>query len=291
MRYTWFISGCQACGLVFTNPPPSQQEIDSYYVGDGEWAAEKLRPKNWAESQTRPLKPSQLSIVNTIDQAVPKTGTRRVLDFGCGRGHVLRGLKERGWETSGIDPMTAHLLQSYGHTMLETMPDEPMFDAAVMNHVLEHCVDPLEVLRGASRCLKPSGYIYVGTPTLDRLQEHGKDTYCINHKFHLSAFTQQSMTNLLALAGFRIVGVCPTGLSQRLALLAQRDDTARTLMAPLQDAQRELQAHRADKMPLGNLLPIRIHAFLGNITMLARQTARRLLRPVLSRMRYASALR
>ena len=256
-KHVWFISGCEACGLVFANPPPPQEVIDGHYVEDGDWAAQKLKPSSWVKRQQRPLKARHLAIVDILDRVTKSDQSRRVLDFGCGPGQVLRGLKEQGWETYGIDPMSAHLLGEYGHTMLDEMPAVPMFDAIVMNHVLEHLQDPLGVLSQAGACIRSGGHIYVGTPTLDRLHEHGKHAYCINRKFHLSAFTKRSMTSLLAKAGFQVIDVCDSGAPQRIALLARQSDATDSVQLPLQDAERELCS--------GKLLPIRFAAGAANL--------------------------
>lgn len=269
-KHVWFISGCNKCGLVFANPPPPQQEIDGHYVGDGDWASEKLEPLSWARSQTRPLKPGHAAIVNMLDCVTESNCPRRVLDFGCGRGQVLRGFRQRGWETYGVDPATGHLLGDYGHTMLDQMPAEPMFDAIVMNHVLEHVPDPLDVLCQAAACIRSQGHIYVGTPSLDRLQQHGKHAYCINRHFHISAFTVRSMSSLLARAGFRVVRVCEPELPQRLALLAQRSTTAPVAKRPLRDARRALRGH--------SVLPIRIAAGITNLHAAHWRATRKMIR-------------
>src|SRR5687768_9016960 len=38
---TGFVSGCDDCGLVFSNPQPTADEQDRFYSPDGEWGARR----------------------------------------------------------------------------------------------------------------------------------------------------------------------------------------------------------------------------------------------------------
>lgn len=95
---------------------------------------------------------------------------RRVLEVGCGEGHVARRIGRRGVEVFGIDPVAAHVaearrrgggpryLRARGQAI--ALADDAV-DTAVMCLVLEH-LDPFEpVLAEVARVLEPNGRLLV----------------------------------------------------------------------------------------------------------------------------------
>lgn len=98
--------------------------------------------------------------------------TARVLDVGCGRGELLKGLSERGIACSGVDfdETCVAIASQWGDTRqssIEALPDHfgpDSFDLVVLSHVLEHTHDPgaaIAVLRGITR-----RYIALAVPNL-----------------------------------------------------------------------------------------------------------------------------
>jgi SAM-dependent methyltransferase len=87
----------------------------------------------------------------------------RILDFGCGRGEVVRMLRESGYDAFGCDPEadwvpgTPNLLTMSMSPYRLPFPDGS-FDVVVSNTVLEHVLNKEESLREIARVLKPGGY-------------------------------------------------------------------------------------------------------------------------------------
>jgi SAM-dependent methyltransferase len=261
-RTTSFISGCPTCGLVFVNPPPSSEEIGTKYAPDGEWETKLTkRSHRIKEPDTTTFDKNRVTFETEAHRLREQYGLRRVLDFGCGNGEVLDHFKKTGWETTGLDPATASGITD--HAMINTLPDEPTFDLIIFKHVLEHIINPLTTLRQARRCLNENGYIYVQGPTLDRLPEHGKKRYCVNERFHITAYTRRSLTNQLALAGFVLDREIPHPRLYRMSLLGRAAASPLPINDPLRDARRELRnyAVRQEGWLRGNL-PARLRLFL-----------------------------
>jgi SAM-dependent methyltransferase len=235
------VSGCESCGLVFVNPPPSADELDAYYRPGGAWDRKlKHRERVLAKKlerlkgQPRRSKTSMITVANALRE---QTGACRVLDFGCGAGDILDKLQEQGWETAGIDPISADTITR--HRMLEAMPATPSYDVVIMKHVLEHIPDPLAVLRAARAAVFDKGHLLVAVPTLDGMLEHGKRGYCINRMQHVTAYTERSLRNLMALAGFAVVERLQNSRTYRMSFLAQATDKPELVQDPLRDARRE----------------------------------------------------
>jgi SAM-dependent methyltransferase len=239
-RHTGFVSGCDDCGLVFSNPLPTADELRDFYSHAGAWragrdeagAAEDSGAANRGGSWSRPFSPieRELSVTN------PPAGAS-VLDFGCGTGKLLDALQACGWQTWGIEPAVDTPFRR--HRRLESVPGEPTFDLIVANHVLEHVTDPLALLRQFARASRPGGYLYVGVPRFDTLPIHRDYKYVINGRAHLIAYTWPCLQGLLGRAGWEPVALPPDRVAKgggrttcsRLQVIARRSDAPAVLPA------------------------------------------------------------
>jgi ubiquinone/menaquinone biosynthesis C-methylase UbiE len=107
-----------------------------------------------------------------IDKLLPLKAGDRVLEVGCGQGHLTTRLAERGVDVVGIDanPNAPEVSGSDRvlHMMAEDLSFENgEFDAVVSVHAIEH-IPPLdEALAEMARVLKPGGravFIYPAEP-------------------------------------------------------------------------------------------------------------------------------
>ncbi|HKD08163.1 MAG TPA: methyltransferase domain-containing protein [Bryobacteraceae bacterium] len=99
-----------------------------------------------------------------IDQLDPKPG-ERVLDLGCGTGHLTAQIAERGTEIIGIDSsasMIAQARQNYPKLRFQLADardftfDDP-FDAVFSNAVLHWVHEAGSVIGSIAKALKPGG--------------------------------------------------------------------------------------------------------------------------------------
>ena len=110
--------------------------------------------------------PRNLEIIR--DWVAPPPGTR-VLDVGCGKGHLVKALSELGVDAVGIDlnPNAADVavvprVQTMSATHLDF--DDASFDAVVSFHAIEHIPPVDEVLREMARVVKPGGKVLLVYP-------------------------------------------------------------------------------------------------------------------------------
>lgn len=100
----------------------------------------------------------------------------QVLDAGCGVGHVALYMASRGLRVTAIDVLDHHLakakrnvarsgalcslvsVQKMDYHHLETLPSES-HDGVYTMETLVHATDPLEVLKGFYRILRPGGHV------------------------------------------------------------------------------------------------------------------------------------
>jgi SAM-dependent methyltransferase len=281
------ISGCRDCGVLFVNPLPTPGQLERYYSEDGTWASRQAERVKAPVTASGPRRPDRL--MSALERYVPQIATSpgRVLDYGCGDGKFLNRLKARGWKTFGIEPSGDAAFRK--HQRLEAVPQDRTFDLAVLNHVLEHLLDPLDTLRQLAGSLRDGGLLFVSTPRLDTLPEHRDLKYCLSGHRHVMSFSETCLRGLLARAGFNsIVRVDAPELDEaftggkrlRLRLLAARSDVPAPLPPrPLAAARRALAGYAAaEQGAAGRLrrwLPARYRAALIEAKMNQRFQRRR----------------
>lgn len=108
--------------------------------------------------------------------ARPQRGLRW-LDIGCGRGELLRAVKER-WQpgelrgTDALDWLAEDLRGEVAFTLAPAEHSEGLqpADRVLLVEVIEHLEAPWQVLRAAADLVLPGGRIVVSTPNLGTLR-------------------------------------------------------------------------------------------------------------------------
>jgi 2-polyprenyl-3-methyl-5-hydroxy-6-metoxy-1,4-benzoquinol methylase len=157
---------------------------------------------------------------------VPR-GFRNALEVGCGKGGFGRTLRAAAPEARlvGIEAVPEQadytrraavfdeVLEGYFPDVLSDRPER--FDLVVYNDVLEHIVDPWEVLRRTHDFLAPGGQVLASIPNvqflpvvLDLLRARWDYVESgVMDRTHVRFFTRGSMLDMFEQAGYR-VDVC-----------------------------------------------------------------------------------
>jgi ubiquinone/menaquinone biosynthesis C-methylase UbiE len=109
-----------------------------------------------------------------IDRLLDLQPGDRVLEIGCGQGHLTKRLAERGIDITGIDanPNASHVSGSERvlYMRAEALQfDDGVFDSIVSVHAIEHIPDLKGAFAEMSRVLKPGGkalFIYPAEPIM-----------------------------------------------------------------------------------------------------------------------------
>jgi len=201
------VARCTICSLVRTLPQPSAGELVRYYPGG--YYGQGQRYNRLIQSLLNCLYGHRAARIERACGGHPG----RVLDVGCGPGHLLRALRQRGWQTLGTE-MTERSA-AYARNVLGldvrsrplqdlALPDAS-FDAVVVWHVLEHLHEPDRLAREISRILKAGGLLFLGVPNFGSLEARltGPGWFHLDVPRHLTHFTSESLRQLLTMNSLR----------------------------------------------------------------------------------------
>jgi len=175
--------------------PPSY----SQRLATGEYAAGH-NAQTWRNYARRDIQRGR-EIVRLLRQWKPLAG-KRVLDVGCGYGGMMICMAEQGADVVGveIDPERAAMgklrLQELGIVADCSEADicQPgmaeklgTFDVITCQDVLEHVMDPTEMIQTVSNLLKPGGIIYMQVPN-----KWGAQQLMADHHYSLTGITALS---------------------------------------------------------------------------------------------------
>lgn len=146
------------------------------------------------------------------------TPPRKILDVGCGTGVLAGILTDYGYDVTGIDISDSAIekchekgINAYVQDLSEPFSfKEREFDCILMSEVLEHIVDPIQVLRKLRAVLKPGGVMIITTPNsvffTRRLRYLiGKSSTETQNFSHLRFFSKKLLSSVVTAAGFQIV--------------------------------------------------------------------------------------
>ena len=152
-----------------------------------------------------------------ITRCRPQGG--RLLDFGCGTGHLLKRLSAT-FEAYGYDlsPVARHRCRATAPDAVvledwESLP-EASFDVIVSLHTLEHLPRPLPVVRGLATKLRPDGIFFFVVPNPGGLGRRlkGPQWFAYRDPTHCSLLSQGEWAMLVRKAGLVVDSVHGDGL-------------------------------------------------------------------------------
>lgn len=218
------------CGSVWLDPQPKPEAVrrahSSYYIHETEKSprglASRLLSALFRLAVRMLLRASGLTQEeqNTSDMHLAGLKPGRLLDLGCGDGEFGYRIKKRGWTVDGLDfdTVAAHLAEERHGLKVNICSVEEMaypddsFDAVTMNHVIEHLVDPLAVLRSVHRVLKPGGSFVVVTPNAESwgLRLFGRNWQALDPPRHIHILSLHALETTVRAAGFESVSAYST---------------------------------------------------------------------------------
>lgn len=210
---SYSIYRCRSCSLEQIWPRPTPEALQTlyehYYNFIRESGALYTRVRLWFLGS--PLYRVWLALDGDISfHGI--SGSGRLLDVGCNEGRGLVLYRKNGFAAEGLEvnPVAAAAARAKGFPVHEEelkdfSPDAP-FDVAVLSNVLEHALDPKEMLSHVHRILREGGEVWISCPNNRSFLRAFFGWAWINWHvpFHIAHFSFPTLARLLDESGFRI---------------------------------------------------------------------------------------
>lgn len=160
---------CSKCGLIrsgkvldeTSNRIFYEEYYRKIYLSSGEKPAKTLFENESKRGKT---------VLNLIKKYISPNEICSVAEVGCGAGGCLLPFKEAGMMVSGYD--YDHDYLEYGKSMglslyygdFYQLSENNHFDLILLNHVLEHFLDPIKEIKNLFPKVKTGKYMYVEVP-------------------------------------------------------------------------------------------------------------------------------
>ena len=216
LLYLFSVSGyrvvrCDDCGLLLTNPQPSDEELrrlygEDYFLSGHDEAG---------QSRIDLLKQASADLYLDLIERYRGLGDgNKLLEIGSGHGDLLVRAASRGWSVTGVE-YSAHACnvaegKLAGRSDSEVIcgeitdvPGEGLYDVCALSDVIEHVRNPRLFLERVHHLLKPGGVVLIATPSLDSWSARVlKNRWMELKGEHLFYFRSATLQTLLIDCGF-----------------------------------------------------------------------------------------
>jgi len=132
------------------------------------------------------------------------TRDQSVLDYGCGGGHFVRHLNDRGYRAVGFDEYTA----------AQRRPEllDATYDFVLCQDVIEHVPDPKALVAKFDELLRPGGTLALGTPNASAIDLTRPEDFvhALHLPFHRHILSKAALVSLGDPLGWSLVRYFPS---------------------------------------------------------------------------------
>lgn len=144
---------CQECRVIFTNPFPDKNDYEVMY------------PVEYQGEIFRDTKKKYFSLFERIKSIRPQTKT--ILDYGCGNAELICDARSFGFTPTGVE-YSPHFVEKLREnnpdidffTLVDFLEkDTVKYNVIILNNVLEHLINPNEILQKLKDKLQENGLL------------------------------------------------------------------------------------------------------------------------------------
>lgn len=194
------ILSCMDCGVAILSPELIESDLGKYY-------RESLAYSHISNYKKK--RENARSLLKILSKYIHKG--QALLDIGANTGDFVKEANILGLLAIGIEPnekfvsLARDMVIPVYESSIENFNSEKKFDVITIFDVLEHCNNPLSVLKKINALLKIGGIIAIEVPNLNSFLAK---KYRISWKFialeHLYYFTENNLAGILENLGFDI---------------------------------------------------------------------------------------
>lgn len=211
VKKTWQIARCPSCKLMAVENMPadlSPYYSEGYFTGDV-----TLDGYIDYDLDKEVTKKTYLDYLDVIGKYIQKQAQINMFEVGCATGFFMDLARQRGWETGGIDISEYAIKKARekglaaSATTLESYQSEKKFDVIVMQDLIEHVKDPVDVINRAKNLLAENGLLLFTTPDAGSLwaKVWNKKWHAFVPPQHLFYFSAKNLGSILEKNGFQVI--------------------------------------------------------------------------------------
>tara|TARA_Y100000590_G_scaffold470606_1_gene666836 strand:+ start:796 stop:1686 length:891 start_codon:yes stop_codon:yes gene_type:complete len=199
---------------------PTQEELNAYYAEKYYQEAKGSYEQTYDQDELEYIWLKIKQRAYLVKQLTGRT-EGSLLDLGCGEGFTLKHYADLGWQVQGIDFSKAGVKKQnpemrdyvYVGDIYETINryqnENRSYDVVYLTNVLEHVLDPIELLKNLKSIVTRGGILVVTVPNDGSdLQEYCFASSKISERFwivlpdHISYFTYESLQSITENTGW-----------------------------------------------------------------------------------------
>lgn len=196
---------CHGCGVVVADPLPSESDLHTVYSG--------LFDYNWY-SRVGLMKQLQAILRIRALRRHVGSGTKSLIEIGCGHGFFLKWAKRSGFAPIGVEISSGRYALSRADPSIpvlsleELVSQQQTYDVICLWHSLEHFREPVVLLGTIRSMLTPGGVLAIAIPNARSLTKRlrnlvGKDWIWDQEPYiHVWHFDPSNISRLLSRTRF-----------------------------------------------------------------------------------------
>jgi 2-polyprenyl-3-methyl-5-hydroxy-6-metoxy-1,4-benzoquinol methylase len=213
------LSKCTACGFVFADPVPHPDVLGLYRGMDDQ-----------PYQDTSTARRAQMRLLLDV-AAQYRPHARTLLDIGAGTGLMVSEARARGLDAHGVEPSrwcvdTAAAINKvdlFCGTVADVRNRLGHYDIVNLVDVIEHTIEPMQMLREAASLLSATGVLLIVTPDIGSATARLMRRWWWHHRVaHVGYFDRASMRRAVHEAGLVLEGDRPATWRFPASYLAER---------------------------------------------------------------------
>lgn len=203
---------------------PSKEELEEYYSKKYYQNEAGSYQKEYSKDELDYFKNKLKEDYFLVEKYSQSNVNKSLLDIGSGEGFTLKFYKDKNWNVVGLD-FSRHgcklqnpdciedvIVGDIYSKIDELIHQQKKYDLINMQHLLEHVIDPEELMNKIKKLLKKDGLVSITVPNdFSPIQNIALDRGKIRDKFwivvpdHLSYFNKEGLKKFLTANGFKIL--------------------------------------------------------------------------------------
>jgi len=205
---------CEACSFVQTKLPFHEDAINRLYLDyrEDSYNKERIETEPWYAAIAADVGHGSIELETRITAAtsflkthMPIVEDFTILDFGGSDGKFMPRLggQKFVFEISNVTPIE-------GVTRIHSDAELGTYSLVQLAHVVEHVVEPLDLVKYVATKVAPNGYLYIETPQEippEQRAQLKRGELLVGIHEHINSYCIEAVTRLIETAGLQVVAI------------------------------------------------------------------------------------